>query len=456
MASRGNAGIVMDLDRVPMRETGMTPYEIMLSESQERMLVVLEKGKESEAQAIFDRWGLQCAVVGEVTDSGQMELRWHGEKVADVPIAPVAGASPVYDRPRETPPMRVSVASDNFPVVNTIEALKTLIASPDLCSRSWIFEQYDRTVMADTVCASNGDASIVRIHGSHRGLAMTTDCTPRYCEADPRQGGRQAVAEAYRNLCAVGAEPLAVTNCLNFGSPENPVIMNQFVECILGMADSCRDMAFPVVSGNVSLYNETDGQAIQPTPAIGAIGLIENLDHIAGIDTLQEGDVLYLLGESFGWLGASLYFRDVLGREEGTAPPVDPKIERHIGQFVRSMIANGRVRTCHDISDGGLAVALAEMAMASDCGVVCDDAPEGTLSHAWYFGEDQARYVMAISGLAQAEFEAYVAQSNVVFRRIGKAGGDHLDFGADGAIGLSDLRALHEATLPHHMQSSSA
>ena len=275
MADRGEAGIELDLDRVPLRETGMTPYEIMLSESQERMLMVLEDGREPEALAIFAKWGLDCAVIGRVTGTGRMVLRWQGVAVADVPVAPVSGASPVYDRPAEATPRRVPLAaSDREAVLPHREALLKLLGSPDLASKRWIYEQYDHMVMADTVQRPGGDAAVVRVHGTDRALALTTDCNPRYCFADPVMGGRQAVAEAWRNLVAVGARPLAITNCLNFGNPERPLVMGQFVGCIEGMAAACRALDFPVVSGNVSLYNETDGNAILPTPNVGGLGVI--------------------------------------------------------------------------------------------------------------------------------------------------------------------------------------
>ena len=284
MADRGEAGIELDLDRVPLRETGMTPYEIMLSESQERMLMVLEDGREPEALAIFAKWGLDCAVIGRVTGTGRMVLRWQGVAVADVPVAPVSGASPVYDRPAEATPRRVPLAaSDREAVLPHREALLKLLGSPDLASKRWIWEQYDHMVMADTVQRPGGDAAVVRVHGTDRALALTTDCNPRYCFADPVMGGRQAVAEAWRNLVAVGARPLAITNCLNFGNPERPLVMGQLVGCIEGMAAACRALDFPVVSGNVSLYNETDGNAILPTPNVGGLGVIERLDAMTGI-----------------------------------------------------------------------------------------------------------------------------------------------------------------------------
>ena len=290
MAARGEAGILLDLDRVPLRETGMTPYEIMLSESQERMLMVLENGREAEALAVFAKWGLDCAVVGRVTDSGRMVLRWQDRTVADVPVAPVSGASPVYERPYTPTPRRVPLAAnDREAVLPHRDALLRLLGAPDLASKAWIYQQYDHMVMGDTVQRPGGDAAVVRVHGTKRGLALTTDCTPRYCYADPHLGGMQAVAEAWRNLVAVGARPLAITNCLNFGNPERPSVMGQLVGCIEGMAKACTALDFPVVSGNVSLYNETDGNAILPTPNVGGLGVIEDLGAMVGIGWTRAG-----------------------------------------------------------------------------------------------------------------------------------------------------------------------
>ncbi len=378
MADRGAAGIELDLDRVPLRETGMTPYEIMLSESQERMLMVIEDGREAEAFAIFAKWGLDCAVIGRVTDTGRMVLRWRGGTVADVPVAPVSGASPVYDRPAAPTSRRVPLAaSDREAVLPHREALLSLLRSPDLASKRWIWEQYDHMVMADTIQRPGGDAAVVRVHGTDRALALTTDCTPRYCFADPVMGGRQAVAEAWRNLVSVGARPLAITNCLNFGNPERPPVMGQLVGCIEGMAAACRALDFPVVSGNVSLYNETDGNAILPTPNVGGLGLIDRLGSMVGCAWGESGLVLILLGECLGWLGCSLYWSQLVHRDDGAPPPVDLAAERRTGEFLLERIAAGEVRACHDLSDGGLAVAAAEMCLASGMGAtleLADDA----------------------------------------------------------------------------------
>jgi phosphoribosylformylglycinamidine synthase subunit PurL len=453
MADRGGAGIELELDRVPLREAGMTPYEIMLSESQERMLMVLEDGREAEALAVFARWGLDCAVIGRVTGTGRMVLRWQGRAVADVPVAPVSGASPVYDRPVEPTPRRVPLAgNDREAVTPHREALLCLLASPDLAGKRWIWEQYDHMVMAETVQRpGSGDAAVVRVHGTGRGLALTTDCTPRYCLADPELGGRQAVAEAWRNLVAVGARPLAITNCLNFGNPERPRVMGQLVGCIEGMAAACRALDFPVVSGNVSLYNETDGQAILPTPNVGGLGLVEDLGRMVGIAWAEPGLVLVLLGECLGWLGCSLYWSQLVGRDDGAPPPVDLAAERRTGGFLRERIAAGQVRACHDLSDGGLAVAAAEMCLASGTGAAVELAGDAASASGWWFGEDQGRYLLAVEEAHAGAILAAAAGAGVLARAVGRTGGDALILGGEAPISMVELRATHESWLPGYM-----
>ncbi|HET6469642.1 MAG TPA: phosphoribosylformylglycinamidine synthase subunit PurL [Geminicoccaceae bacterium] len=453
MASRGGCGIELDLDRVPLREAGMSPYEILLSESQERMLMVLAEGREGAAYEVFGRWGLECAIVGTVTDTGRMVIRWRGGIAADVPIAPVAGASPVYDRPWETPPVAAAVAGDEGPAsVPPAEALLRLLGSPDLASKCWIWQQYDHMVMADTVQRPGGDAAVVRVHGTAKGLALTTDCTPRYCAADPRTGGRQAVAEAWRNLVAVGARPLAITNCLNFGNPERPRVMGQLVQCIEGMAEACRALDFPVVSGNVSLYNETDGQAILPTPEVGGVGLIDDLGQMVSIAWPGGGYVLVLVGESVGWLGASLYLREVLGREEGPPPTVDLAAERRNGEFVQRSIEQGLVVACHDLSDGGLLVALAEMCLASGTGAGLElpAAPAGGRA-GWLFGEEQGRYLLAVRPGDLERLVAAAEAAGVAARAVGTTGGDALKLPGETPISLAELAARHEGWVPSYM-----
>ena len=378
MADKGGVGIELDLDQVPMRETGMTAYEMMLSESQERMLMVLKPGAESIAERVFRKWELDFAVVGRTTDTGKLVVRHGGAIQADIPLSALAHAAPVYERPWTPKPKLAVVAPEDVPAPNSLlGALETMMGSPHLSSRRWIWEQYDHMVMADTVQRPGGDAGVVRVHGTEKALAISCDVTPRYCAADPYQGAKQAVAECWRNLTATGADPLAITDCMNFGNPERPEIMGEFVGAVKGMAEACTALAFPVVSGNVSLYNETNGIAIPPTPAIGGIGLIPDVAKMATLALKHDGDVLILIGREGHHLGQSLYQELASGRYDGAPPPLDLEAERHVGDFVRGLIRAGRVSAVHDISDGGLLVAVAEMALAGGRGATLDPAPDG-------------------------------------------------------------------------------
>ncbi len=439
MAAKGGVGIELDLDAVPRRESGMTPYEVMLSESQERMLMVLERGREDEARRVFEKWELDFAVIGAITGTWRMVLSEGGAVVADLPIAPLVDQAPRYERPWTPPPPPADLAA--LPPPESLTAcLRRLMASPDLCSKRWVWEQYDHMVMADTVQRPGGDAAVVRVHGTNKGLALTTDCTPRYCAADPRTGGAQAVAEAWRNLTAAGARPLAVTDCLNFGSPENADVMGQFVGCVEGLAAACEALDFPVVSGNVSFYNETNGRAILPTPTVGAVGLIADLDRMATPALKAAGETLIVIGETRGHLGASLYAREIAGSGAGAPPPVDLEAERRNGDFVRGLIEAGRVSACHDVADGGLFVAIAEMALAGGVGATLDPPPGDTPAHAWLFGEDQGRYVVAAP---PAEAAAILAEAGVPARAVGRTGGSALTVPGDEPISLSELREAH-------------
>ena len=451
MASKGGLGVELDLDSVPMREDGMSAYEIMLSESQERMLMIIKPGREDVAKAVFDKWELDFAIIGRLTDTGRMVLKRHGQIQADLPIDPLAQAAPEYDRPWVEPVKQPVVEAKDVAHHEPIEALKKLIACPDLASRRWIWEQYDHMVMGDTVQRPGGDAAVVRIHGTTKAVAITTDVTPRYCQADPYQGGRQAVAEAYRNLSAVGALPLAVTDNLNFGNPEKPEIMGQIVTAIRGMGQACRELDFPVVSGNVSLYNETQGTAIQPTPAIGAVGLLNDVSKAASLEFKAPENSIILLGETKGWLGASLYLREICGREDGAPPPVMLHRERRAGELVRQLIGDGFVQSCHDVSDGGILVAVAEMSMASKhlIGAMLD-APSTLPLAAWCFGEDQGRYVLEVLDSDIATIIEEAGKHDVAARVIGKTGGHILSVGGRG-VAIEELKVLNEAWFPAFM-----
>lgn len=458
MASKGGMGVELDLDHVPQREENMTAYEMMLSESQERMLIVLKPGREAEAQQIFEKWELDFAVIGKLTDTGHMVLRHKGEIVADLPIDPLAEASPEYDRPHAETPKREPLATvlGGHSKAAPTDVLRELLALPDLCSKRWIWEQYDHTVMADTVIRPGGDAALVRVHDTKKALAVTSDCTPRYCLADPVQGGRQAVAEAWRNITATGATPLAITDNMNFGNPERPEIMGQFVGCIEGMREACTALDFPVVSGNVSLYNETEGQAILPTPVIGGVGVIENVLKAVSVPFKDPGEDIVVIGDTFGEIGESLYLRLAMANAAGkyAPPPVDLRAERANGDFVRSQILAGHVTACHDVSDGGLLVAVAEMAMAGDIGCKIEPsmAHECPLND-WLFGEDQARYVIATR--AADSLIAAAREAGVPAHKIGVTGGTdivvHVEMLERGRVPVAELRDIHEGWLPNYM-----
>ena len=453
MADKGGVGIELNLEKTPVRETGMTPYEIMLSESQERMLMVLKPGREDEARAIFEKWELDFAVIGQVTDTGRVMLRMNNETVADIPVAPLVDAAPVYDRPWEPTPSRASISATSISApVDPLDALMQLLASPNHCSRRWIWEQYDHMVMGDTAHRPGGDAAVVRIHGTNRGLAITTDCTPRYCYAEPETGGKQAVAEAWRNLIAVGATPLALTNNLNFGSPERAPIMGQFVGCVAGIGAAAKALDFPVVSGNVSFYNETSGEAILPTPVIGGLGLVDDLSKTARIAFPCQDQAIVLIGSTTGWLGASSYLQTIKERSDGAPPPVDLNLEKTNGSFVQAQILSGEATACHDISDGGLIVAAAEMAMASRIGARIAMPEDDVPLHGWLFGEDQARYILTTTDpeamLATAESHGVKAAV------IGQTGGESLTVGGIHTISVNELRDAHEGWLPNFMAMS--
>ena len=450
MGAKGDLGVTLDLDRVPCREEGMSAYEMMLSESQERMLMVLKPEKEAEAEAIFRKWGLDFAVVGETTAGKRFIVRHGGAVMADLPIKELGDEAPIYDRPHsETAKQPILTPAEVTPPLATAEALLALIGSPDLCCKRWVWEQYDHVILGNTVQRPGGDAAVVRVEDGPKALALTTDVTPRYCEADPVEGGKQAVAEAWRNLTAVGARPLAVTDNLNFGNPERPETMGQLIGCIRGIAQACAALDFPVVSGNVSLYNETNGRAILPTPTIGGVGLLDDFTKSATLAFKAGGEAILLVGEATGWLGQSLYLRDICGREEGAPPPVDLTAERRHGDFVRALIGEGRVSAVHDVSDGGLLVALAEMAMAS--GIGAELAPAPLAAHAFWFGEEQGRYVLTAPAAAAEAIIARAGAAGIPLSRIGTTGGDALTPKGERPILVAKLRQAFESWFPAYM-----
>jgi phosphoribosylformylglycinamidine synthase len=442
IADKGGIGVTLELDNVPQREPNMTPYELMLSESQERMLMILKPGREKQAEAIFKKWDLDFAVIGRTMKEQRLVLNMYGRTWCDMPVPPLVNDAPLYDRPRsEYPkPSVLSLKKDESATgEGLLVALKQLISSPDLASKRWIWEQYDHLVRGQTVkWPQQADAAIVKVNDK-KALAISSDCNPRYCFADPFEGGKQAVAESYRNLCATGARPLAVTNNLNFGNPEKPHIMAQFVGCLDGMGEACRALDYPIISGNVSLYNETNGKAILPTPVIGGVGIIPDWRKAKGI-AWGAGDTILLIGGPGTHLGQSLWLKEIQGREEGAPPPVNLVCERLHGEFIRSLIEKDVITACHDISDGGLLCALAEMAMA--CGIGADLTANG--GEAFWFGEDQARYVVTTKN-PQA-----VRADGIPVSVVGITGGAHLRL-PGGGMEVATLKDSNESWLPSYM-----
>ena len=435
MGDKGDLGIRLDLEKVPTREENMTAYEMMLSESQERMLMVLRPEKEDEAKAVFDKWDLDFAIVGETIPEDRFLIMLNGECKADLPLKALSGTAPEYDRPWvETP---APAAMENVPSIDVMDALKALIRSVNYTSKHWVYQQYDSQVMADTVQRPGLGAGIIRVHGTDKMLAFTSDVTPRYVKANPLEGGKQAVAEAYRNLTSVGALPLATTDNMNFGNPEKPEIMGQFVGAIKGIGEAVKALDMPIVSGNVSLYNETDGKAILPTPTIGAVGLIAaGLSPIIG--QARAGDIAVLIGETNGHLGQSALLAEVFNREDGDAPAVDLAAEKRNGEFIRAN--RDMIQACSDLSDGGLAVAAFEMAEAAGIGVHLDSDDMATL-----YAEDQARYLVACSFDQAEALMIAAANAGVSIETVGKFGGSDVNFGKSSAA-LSDLSAIYRGT----------
>ncbi|TCV64401.1 phosphoribosylformylglycinamidine synthase subunit II [Neorhizobium sp. R1-B] len=453
MGAKGDLGIELDLDKVPVREDRMSAYEMMLSESQERMLMVLKPEKEKEAEAIFHKWGLDFAIVGKTTDDLRFRILHQGEEVANLPIKELGDEAPEYDRPWIQSNGRAPLpASQVAAPADYNDALLKLVGSPNQSSRRWVWEQYDTLIQGNSLQRPGGDAGVVRVDNHPtKALAFSSDVTPRYVEADPFEGGKQAVAECWRNICATGAEPLAATDNLNFGNPEKPEIMGQLVGAIKGIGEACKALDFPIVSGNVSLYNETNGIAILPTPTIAGVGLLPDWQKMAKIGSASEGDRLIMIGTDGSHLGSSIYLRDILDTIDGPPPEVDLAAERRNGEFVRSMIRNGQVTACHDISSGGLALALAEMAMASGKGMKVSLKEQRGPAHALLFGEDQARYVIAVSADLANFVQASAESTGVPFRLLGTVTGKNLIVDELLDVSVTDLVNANESWFPQFM-----
>ncbi|HRK19755.1 MAG TPA: phosphoribosylformylglycinamidine synthase subunit PurL [Hyphomicrobiaceae bacterium] len=453
MADKGGVGIELTLDLVPQREAGMTAYEMMLSESQERMLMILKPGREAEAEKIFRKYELDFAVIGKTTDTGRMIVKHKGAIEADLPVDKLANSAPLYERPYTLTPEPKKILPEWVPAPEkgVLATLAAMMSSEHLCSRRWIWEQYDSLVRGHTLQRPGGDAAVVRIPGTKKAIAISCDVTPRYVKADPRMGTIQAVVETWRNIAAVGGDGLAITDNMNFGNPERPEIMGQFVGSCQGMKEACLALKYPVVSGNVSLYNETNGIGIPPTPAIGGVGLVPDWTKTASIALKNDGDLLVLVGREAGWLGQSLYQKHATGKTEGAPPPVDFDEEIKAATLVRSLIREGKTKTVHDISDGGLIVAVAEMALAGDMGVALYPYEGRMPAHAAWFGEDQGRYVVAVAPSVAEEVAERAKLLGLPSRIVGRVGGRSLGLKGEADLALDTLRSGHEAWLPTYM-----
>ncbi len=444
MAGRGGTGIRLDLDRVPLRQPGLTPYEMMLSESQERMVIVARKGREEELERIFQRWGLEVASIGEVTSNGRAVLTWHGETAADIPIRPLTEEAPVYRRPAAEPAdLAVRWQPPEVPQPGDLrETLERLLATPELASKEWICQQYDSTVRTNTVQGPGGDAAVLLLKGTPSGLGMTCDVNPVYCHLDPRRGGAQAVAEAVRNLACVGAEPVGLTDCLNFGNPERPEVSWEFRECVRGMSEACRALGVPVISGNVSFYNETEGRSIYPTPAVAMVGVIPNLAALPEPWFQREGDRIVLLGEDRSELGGAAYLRLLYGIEQGRPPAVDLAAELRLAELLRSAIARRWIRTAHDLSEGGFLIALAEACFGRRR--LLGARVQVPLEGADLFSESQARAIVACPPAAAEALLREAEETGVPARDIGEVGGTDLEVRTGGETLKASVAALHE------------
>jgi len=456
MGAKGDLGIELDLDKVPVREERMSAYEMMLSESQERMLMVLQPQKQAQAEAIFAKWGLDFALCGKTTDDLRFRVYHQGEEVANLPIKELGDEAPEYDRPYKVPEKPEALVMNDLPEnVDHAAVLLKLLGCPNHASRRWVYEQYDTLIQGNSLVRPGGDAGVVRLNdGTKRALAFSCDVTPRYVQADPFEGGKQAVAECWRNLTATGARPLAVSDNLNFGNPERPEIMGQFVYAVKGIGEACKALEFPIVSGNVSLYNEMQGQAILPTPTIAGVGLIDDWSRMATIGGMQNNDMLLLVGSHGSHLGQSAYVDEVLKQDSRGAPPsVDLDLEKRHGDFVRTLIGQGFVSAAHDISDGGLALAVAEMVIKSGQGALIY-LPSDLPADAVLYGEDQARYVLAVNAGNQAQIMMQAADQNIEIHILGRVGGDHLTVENHFMLAITDLEHVYENWFPQFMDEA--
>ena len=455
MASKGNLGIEINLNKVPCREANMTPYEIMLSESQERMLIVLENGKEEMAKKIFDKWNLDFAVIGKTTKSKKIELYFDEEKVADIPVDTLVENSPMYDRKwkKTKLPKRIKIEKELFKTLKIKNVLNKILSNPNVCSKEWIWQQYDHTVMGDTIQKPGGDAGVVRVHGTNKAVAASVDSSAVYCWAHPLSGGKQIVCESWRNLISVGAKPIAITNCLNFGSPENEENMGEFVECVMGLGEASAYLDFPVVSGNVSFYNQTKDIGIKPTPAIGGVGLIKDYQNMVTMDLKETDNILLVVGKTEGHLDQSLFARDILNEKNGPPPEINLFNEKNNGETILKLINKKYIKSAHDVSLGGIITALSKMCIKGKKGATLKK-PNYLINHLEYlFSEDQGRYIIEINKDDLKNATKILQENSVHFDELGSVNDDSLIIDDKTKVSIDDLIKSHTNWLTNYMDN---
>ena len=455
MASKGNLGIEINLNKVPCREANMSPYEIMLSESQERMLIVLENGKEEMAKKIFDKWNLDFAVIGQTTKSKKIELYFNEEKVADIPVNTLVENSPMYDRKwkKAKLPKKIKVEKEQFKTLKIKNVLNKILSSPNVCSKEWIWQQYDHTVMGDTIQKPGGDAGVVRVHGTNKAVAASVDSSAVYCWAHPLSGGKQIVCESWRNLISVGAKPIAITNCLNFGSPENEENMGEFVECVQGLGEASAYLEFPVVSGNVSFYNQTKDIGIKPTPAIGGVGLIKDYQNMVTMDLKEVGNILLVIGKTEGHLDQSLFARDILNEKNGPPPEINLFNEKNNGETILKLIDKKFIKSAHDVSLGGIITALSKMCIKGKKGATLKKSNYLINQFEYLFGEDQGRYIIEISKDDLENATKILQENSVHFDELGLVNEDSLIINDKTKVSIDDLIKSHTNWLTNYMEN---
>ena len=453
MASKGKLGIELDLSKVPCREEKMTPYEIMLSESQERMLIILENGKEQKAKEIFDKWNLDFAVIGKTTNKKNLELIFNKEKVAEIPIDYLAENAPMYDRKwkKTKLPQKINYPKDIFKSLKLESTLTKILSNPNVCDKKWIWEQYDHTVMGDTIQKPGGDAGVVRVHGTEKAVAACVDSSATYCFAHPLTGGKQVVCESWRNLISVGASPIAITNCLNFGNPEKEKNMGEFVECVAGISEAAKYLNFPVVSGNVSFYNETKDKGIKPTPSIGGIGLLSNYKNMMTMNLKSEGNILLVIGKTEGHLDQSIFSRTVLLEKKGPPPEVNLFNEKNNGETVLKLSNENLIVSCHDISIGGILTALSKMCIKGNKGAKINSQLKLLNKFNYFFAEDQGRYIIEIQKESLDKVKKILGENSVYFDELGVVAKDNLEFKDDLNISINDLGKKYKSWLESYM-----